>query len=374
MKKGFLTIAGAILMTFALVAGAWADGSTSGATTLADIKSMLGLSIYLQGGYTYNFVNPNSQENGLRVFDHQANNFTLDLAEVVFSKDAAVGGVGYRLKLSAGETAKFIHEAGLGNSDNPIDLTEAYIDYIAPIGNGLKFRLGKFVTFAGAEVIEARDNMNYSRGLLFNYAIPFTHTGLMVGYPFNKVISANIYVVNGWDNFDDEGSSKTLGLNLNIAPVDEVTLAVNFLNGREAGGANGQDTNRFLSDTIITVTPTKDLTLVVNTDYATQNAAAPDGSKAKWYGVAGYAQYAFSDLFSAALRAEYFKDPDGVRTGIAQTVKEVTLTPQFVLVKNLLLRPEYRHDWSNKDAFDSHSGTLDKKAQDTVALGVMYTW
>jgi hypothetical protein len=46
------------------------------------------------------------------------------------------------------------------------------------------------------------------------------------------------------------------------------------------------------------------------------------------------------------------------------------------------LRPEYRHDWSNKTSFDSASGAGfagptnpgTKKEQDTLAFGVMYTW
>ncbi len=379
MKKKVLGIALAALMTFVVAGGAWADDAANPAqkpagTTLDDIKNMLGLSIYLQGGYTYNFADPDSQENGLRVFDHKADSFTLDLAQIVFNKDATVGGVGYRLKLSAGETAKFIHAAGLGDTNDPFDLTEAYIDYIAPVGRGLKVRFGKFVTMHGAEVIEARDDMNYSRGLLFNYAIPFTHTGLMIGYPFSDKLSANFYVVNGWDNFNDEGSSKTLGLTVNYTPADQFSAAFNLMNGREVGGITGGDTNRFLSDTVITVKPLKNITFVVNTDYATQSGAAADGSAAKWYGVAGYVKYDFSGLFSTAVRAEYFNDADGFRTGIAQKAKEVTLTPEFRVAKNLIVRPEYRHDWSDRNAFDSHHGTFDKKSQDTLALGVMYTW
>jgi hypothetical protein len=378
MKKGFWGIVLMILMTLTISAGAWADDATPApkpaGTTLEDIKNMLGLSIYLQGGYTYNLANPDSQENGLRVFDHKANSFTLDLAQIVFNKDAAVGGVGYRLKLSAGETAKFIHSTGLGNPDDPFDLTEAYIDYVAPLGKGLKFQLGKFVTMHGAEVIEAKDNMNYSRGLLFNYAIPFTHTGLMIGYPFSDKVSANFYVVNGWDNFNDEGSSKTLCLSLNVAPVDQFSVLVNLMNGREKDLQTGIESNRFLSDTVITIKPTKALTFVVNPDYAIQSRSAPDGSDAKWYGVAGYVKYDFSDLFSATVRAEYFKDPDGARTLTPQTAKEVTLTPEFRVAKNLIVRPEFRHDWSDRNVFDSHHNTLDKKTQDTIALGVMYTW
>jgi hypothetical protein len=374
MKKVYLVIAMAILLTFTFAGGVRADDAKSSGTTIEDIKNMLGMSIYLQGGYTYNFANPDSQENGLRIFDHKANTFTLDLGEIVFSKDAPTGGIGYRLKLSAGETAKFIHAAGLGNTDDEFDLTEAYITYLAPIGRGLKFQFGKFVTMHGAEVIEARDNMNYSRGLLFNYAIPLTHTGLMVGYPFSDMVSANFYVVNGWDNFNDEGSSKTLGLTVGITPAGPFSATINLMNGREADLQTGVESNRFLSDTVITVKPVKNLTFVLNTDYAVQSNSAPDGSDAKWYGVAGYAKYDFSDFFSAAVRAEYFNDSDGARTGTAQKAKEITLTPEFRVAKNLVVRPEYRHDWSDRNAFDSHHGTFDKKSQDTLALGVMYTW
>jgi hypothetical protein len=55
-------------------------------------------------------------------------------------------------------------------------------------------------------------------------------------------------------------------------------------------------------------------------------------------------------------------------------LKEITLTPKFKVAKNLLLRPEYRHDWSDQKGFDSRKQTFNQKTQDTIALGVMYTW
>ena len=87
-----------------------------------------------------------------------------------------------------------------------------------------------------------------------------------------------------------------------------------------------------------------------------------------------YAKYDFTDFFSTSIRAEYFNDKDGVRTGIAQELKEITLTADFKVAKNLLVRPEYRHDWSDQNGFDSEHNTFDKKSQDTIALGMMYTW
>ena len=90
--------------------------------------------------------------------------------------------------------------------------------------------------------------------------------------------------------------------------------------------------------------------------------------------MAAYAKYDFTDWFSASIRGEYFNDKDGVRTGIPQKLKEITIIPEFKVAKNLLVRPEYRHDWSNRNGFDSKHASFNKKNQDTIAIGVMYSW
>jgi maltoporin len=139
--------------------------------------------------------------------------------------------------------------------------------------------------------------------------------------------------------------------------------------------ADSSSNNRFIFDWIGTLKAMKNLTFMANVDYAHEEKDPLNGARdSEWYGVAGYAKYDFTDFFSASIRAEYFNDKDGVRTGIAQELKEITLTAEFKLVKNLLVRPEYRHDWSTQNAFDSEHKTLDTKTQDTIAFGVMYTW
>ncbi len=58
------------------------------------------------------------------------------------------------------------------------------------------------------------------------------------------------------------------------------------------------------------------------------------------------------------------------RTGTSQKLTEVTVTPEIRLAGGLIVRPEYRHDSSDKQSFDN--GT--KKSQDTIALNAMYRW
>ncbi len=395
MKKKLLRLILSVLMMFTFLINAGAEEAKPEATPEAKteikaeakpalspediknvvngIKDTLGLSIYLQGGYTFNFRNPDSERNEQRIFDQKANSFLIDLAQIQFAKEAPVGGLGYKLKVSFGETAKFIHSAGLGDPNQVVDLTEAYVNYVAPLGSGIKLQFGKFVTYHGAEVIEARDGFNYSRSFLFNYAIPFTHTGLMTGYTFSKALSANIYVVNGWDVFNDNNKGKTFGTSFVVTPVEPFSMNFGFMYGPEQ--TDNSTHYRFLLDWVGTFKATKHLTFVVNTDFANEEKDPLSGGRnSRWYGIAGYAKYDFTDWFSTTIRAEYFDDSDGVRTGITQKLKEITITPEFRIVKNLLLRPEYRHDWSNKDGFDSTHTTFSKKSQDTIALGVMYTW
>jgi hypothetical protein len=342
-------------------------------TSLEDIKNLLGMSIYLQGGYNFNFESPDSGINRQRVFDQKANTFLLDLAELQFLKDAPEGGLGFKLKVSAGETAKYIHSAGLGNPDDSFDLTEAYVDYLAPLGSGLKLRFGKFVTYHSAEVIEAKDDFNYSRSFLFNYAVPFTHTGFMAQYAFSKEINASLYLVNGWDVTNDNNKGKSVGVSLGFTPTDPLSLTFNFMYGPEQ--PNNSSHNRFLFDWVGTFKATKQLTFMANIDYAREDSDPNNaGDNSEWYGVAVYAKYDFTEWFGASVRGEYFDDKNGVRTGIAQKLKEITLSPEFKVAKNLLVRPEYRHDWSDQNGFDSHETTFAKRSQDTIALGIMYTW
>jgi hypothetical protein len=357
-----------------------------------EVKKALGIGFYIQGGYTYNGNASNvnaaqNAENDLRVFDHKANSFTVDLAQLVIFRDTtAIDSSGYKIKLSSGETAKWIHARGLsgaplastgtstaqvGQGTDVVDITEAYVSYIAPVGKGLRFDFGKMVTYFGAEVIEAKDNPNYSRSLLFNFSIPFTHTGLKASYAVTDALSVSFHVVNGWDNADDNNAGKSLGLSIGYAPTDVLAGYFNFMTGPEQDNRSGN--TRTLVDLVATIKPAKKLSLILNYDDGKEENAVPSGA-ADWFGMAAIAKYDFSNTYSLSIRAEFFDDKDGARTGTAQTLTEVTVTPELRLANGLIVRPEYRHDSSNRESFDMKNGAFTKRSQDTLALGLMYTW
>ena len=120
---------------------------------------------------------------------------------------------GYHVALGFGQAMNTVNgsepAAGLGFDQY---LKEAYFSYLAPVGKGLQIDVGKFVTPHGAEVIETKDNWNYSRGLLFSYAIPYYHFGMRAKYSFNDKYSLTGYFVNGWNNVVDNNTGKTYGM------------------------------------------------------------------------------------------------------------------------------------------------------------------
>jgi hypothetical protein len=327
-------------------------------------------------GYINNLNQPQSQGIGLRYFDNRANTFSVDLAEVVLQKAVAkAGDAGFRIDVVAGTFAGLEQSAGLNLGDNA-DLQQALVSYIAPLGTGLRFDVGKFVTHMGYELIEGYDgyNDNYSRSLLFNYAIPLTHTGIKASYSPSSKVSLMAMIANGWDVAIDNNASKTFGAQLAIKPIDPVAFYVNYVGGPE--NADNNSSVRHVVDLIGTLTVNPMLSLGVNADFGTEGGTSvvTPGENATWNGVAGYAKISTTGPFSLGLRAETFKDNGGTRLGLGEArVNEFTITPAFKFGSNFVLRAEGRYDSSDVLPFENDKGVA-KKGQGTVGLNAIWVY
>ena len=327
-------------------------------------------------GYINNLNQPQDQLNGLRYFDHKANTFSADLAELVVQKAVGkVGDAGFRIDLTAGTFSGATQSAGLRIGDNA-DLQQAFVSYIAPLGSGLRIDAGKFVTHMGYELIEGYDgyNDNYSRSLLFNYAIPLTHTGIKASYSPSSKVSLMAMVVNGWDLALDNNASKSIGAQLMLKPADPVAFYVNYIGGPE--NADDNSSIRHVVDLIGTVTVNPMLSLGVNADFGTEGGTSTvtTGDDAKWSGFAGYAKISTSGPFSLGLRAETFKDEGGTRLLIGEArVNEFTITPTFKFGSNFVVRPEFRYDTSDSEPFLDDKGFA-KKNQATVGINALWVY
>jgi hypothetical protein len=336
---------------------------------------------FVSTSYSYNLNRPASGTNRYRAFDFDDNTFKLDVAELVLQRAVSkAGDVGFRIDATAGASiprvaaaSGLFRDPATGVAED-FDLQQAFVSWVAPVGRGLRLDVGKMVTTAGYEVVDGYDgfNDNATRSFLFAYAEPVTHTGIKAAYAFSDTVSANVMVVNGWDNVKDNNSSKTLGAGVTVSPSPKVSLTANYLHGPERTNDNADA--RGLLDLIAVLKPSDVVTIGFNLDRGTEEGLAEGGGTATWWGVAGYFRVGLTSSFATTLRAEYFDDADGVRTGTVQKLKELALTPELRLGGGLIARADLRIDVSDAPVFEDSDGASTKKEQPTILLNVAYVF
>lgn len=293
-----------------------------------------------------------------RVFDTRGDALVLHQAGVHLGYQPAEG-IGAVLDLVGGEDvrvfAPYPRNPGAGAG---VDAPQAYLRYAS---GPLTLIAGRFVTLAGNETIDPRTDATVSRSILYGFAIPFAHTGVRTNWSAGGHGSLSLGIVNGWDDLRDTNAAKTLEVGATWLVDPRFTLAVAGYFGRERVGGlidRGPEGARSLVDVIATWIATPSVTVVVNADLGRQANAREMGGAARWSGVAGTVQWAPSEHWHAALRAEAFSDPDGYRMGFVQAWHEVTLTGAWLPNPHLELRLEGRIDRSTQDAFVTTSAYL----------------
>jgi hypothetical protein len=389
-----------------------------------DLNTNLGVHIHglVDGTYEFNQNRPNTsggskggpnptapggRTNQLRVFDTEANGWNLTQFNLHIDKSAD-GGVGFVTDLNFGQVANVLRASTRESNINPaavsndvIDLTQAYLTYTAPLGTGVNFSLGRFVTLLGVEVIPVYNNFDFneSKDFIFGFGIPFTHTGLRANYAFNDKVGVTLGVNNGWDDITNNNDGQTVEgqLSLNSGSLmgenQSLAFALNGTYGPDQ--VNHGNSTRWIVDPILTwKTPVPGLQLIGEYIYAEEGGpvsvtpafsshgnsllnfpAGVGGTRTiphsvSWTAADGFIVYDFNDNLEFATRGEWFRDSDGARTGLRQTLGEVTETINYKIPKvtGLLARLEYRHDESSAKPF--FSNTLFAPTAANIAAGV----
>jgi hypothetical protein len=367
-----------------------AQGSAPAAATPAPAPTWsigpIDFSGTIDGYYSWNTEHPAAKTNELYNFNIPTNTFSLNMAKIALSHTA--DPVGFELDLMYGDTPTQI--SSVSGADNVFDrnVEQAYVSFKPMKAKGFEVDFGKFVTSSGAEVIESYSNWNYSRSLLFAWAIPYFHFGLRTSWPMGKHVTAGAQLVNGWNNDFSTNSRATIGANVMLT-YSKWSLMEDWYGGEDNEvsdlGCCSTRGWRHLFDTVLTLTPSSKFSMYLNYDYGQNRndgisysyflggdpTAFPNGSLSRWQGIAAALHYQATSKWSFTPRFEVFDDPNGFAmagadgtssfTGgavpIRQTVKEITLTGEYKILEGLLWRAEYRYDWSNEPFFERGGGS-----------------
>src|SRR5450759_2857539 len=324
------------------------------APSLSDVLTASGLT---ESGYVAASYYHSNGYNTDHQFDNKHDTFQLDQAALTVAYQPKEG-FGALVDVAAGEDMKILNAAE-GSNPNTFDIIQGFVQYAK---GSLTLIGGKFVTLAGAEVIAPTGNTNFSRSFLF-YAEPLTHTGIRVTYAVTDTFSVIAGVNNGWNYSSLQTyGSKTGEFGIAWTPNKAFSLTAQAYVGKDDSTSTfytvplsnqPYDAPKTLIDAVATYNATDALTFVLSYDWGQQKQHTAGYPTLAWNGAAFYTNYAFNDQWRLSLRVEYLDDKNGfvTSTGVAQTLKEGTLTLGYDPVKSFELRFEGRYDKSTQPSF-----------------------
>ena len=392
--------------------------------------------IYNLRNHGDNFNNRNANAKVNFIGENDDNTFTLENFAMFMDKEATdEHPVGWQMHTYWGEKAQGITFFGPGNDasasssdqtasgfNDRFAIATANITWNAPVfGKTVPITMGKMYTWIGYELVENIGNPNYTHGMVYNNAIPFTHMG--ASFDVSEFLPSDkwgltLYVVNGWDTYIDNNKGKSFGAYLTYAPNDDFFFSFATITGPETptkrgeealatrtsaagntgfGGTRSSD-NVFMYNIVMTYSLPQVDKLSLGFDWnhgrSEDHAGRSDdpnndstdfgaASSAHWWAAVCYAMYDYTDNQQGALRYEYFDDDDGAK-GFGISMWSATYTHNITVAENLLIRPEVRYNKYNVSDGQEEAGlglsglgvegTRTSDNETILALGVEYVF
>src|SRR6266403_1345626 len=301
------------------------DASKSDAAAPANWSDTLKFSGHSEAGITGNPDDPSNGINFGQLFTDRANrpllNQILLTAERPLDPKATGYDFGFKLQGMYGSDARFTHSFNLfdrvTNNRNQFDIVEANGLARLPLltEGGIDFKVGIFPSPMSAEVIDAAGNALYSHSYIFNFGVPFKHTGALATIHLTPMIDLYAGVDTGVDAWlgrkgdNNSAGAGQGGVGLNLMDGKLTVLALTHIGPENPRGIPGVRANgdlRYLNDITTTWKVSDALTLTTDLNYIRD-----DGLHAIGYGAAQYAVYNISDSLALVGRGEVWRDNNG---------------------------------------------------------------
>lgn len=388
-----------------------ADGPTSSAPAKKWSDSIK-LTGEVEVGYSHNTEHPSDGINFGHLFTDRNNRVLLNQALITVERpiDPASHNVdvGFKVQGMYGSDARYTHFLGefdhITRHRNQFDVVEAYAQVHLPVltTGGVDIKAGQFVTLEGAEVIPATGNFFYSHSYIFNFGIPFKHTGVLATIHANKVLDIYAGVTSGVNTTlgrgDNNGAASFHGgFGLTLLSGALTVAATTSIGPEIPRGTPGVRPNhdlRYLNDMTVIWKISPKLTSTTDLNYIRD-----DGFQASGGGVAQYFTYALNDQIAMGVRGEVWRDgkaffvaafpgntdfvnaergfPATVIGGGSTTYGALTLGLNFKPknpkgIGGILIRPEVRYDRSLNHTTPFAAGS--RNHQVTLAADVVLTF
>ncbi len=288
------------------------------------------LSAQFDAGFMANPLRPNDGLNFGQLFTDHANQASINqilltASKLLDPKDPDYQW-GFKVQFMYGSDARYTQFLGELNRVDPLqryqlDVVEANVQAHLPwlTEGGIDLKVGQYPTPLGYETIDPSTNPFYSHSYIFQFGLPFKHTGALTVTHVNSVLDVYGGIDTGTnttfgplgDNNDAIGGIG--GFALNLMEGNLTILALTHFGPEQATrllgpqGVNANGIWRLFSDVLVTYKATEKLTLVTEFNWVRDGFGAV-GKPANGFGAAQYVAYALTDTLTLNGRAEYWRD------------------------------------------------------------------
>ena len=277
--------------------------------------------------------NPSGPADGLNfghLFTDHANQFQLNQVLLTANKPLDPKNAdyqwGFKVQVMYGSDARYTQFLGelnrvVPNSRYQFDVVEANLLAHVPwlTEGGIDLKVGQYPTPLGYETIDPSTNPFYSHSYIFQFGLPFKHTGALAVTHVNDLLDVYAGVDTGTNTtFGPLGENNGAvggvgGFNLTFLGGNLTILALSHFGPDDATrvlsplGVNANGQWRTYNDVLVTWKASDALTLVTEANLV-HDSYGPAGQGASGFGLAQYASYTLTDTLTLNGRAEYWRD------------------------------------------------------------------
>jgi hypothetical protein len=326
---------------------------------------------------------------------------------------------GFKVQFMYGSDARYTQFLGELNRVIPdqryqFDVVEANVLAHLPwiTEGGVDLKVGQYPTPLGYETIDPSTNPFYSHSYIFQFGLPFKHTGALAVTHVNDTLD----IYSGFDTGtnttfgplgEDNGAEGGIGgFNLTYLDGKLTILALTHFGPEQATrvlspiGINANGQWRFFNDIVATWKATDVWTLVTELNWV-RDGFGTVGKPVNGFGGAEYLSYAWSDTIALNLRAEIWRDDNnffvasfpgnsdfvkfqqglstpfvhfapGSNTTYGALTLGVTWKPEVPApITGLLVRPEVRwdHAYTDNNPFNNNPPSNTKGTNNSFTFG-----
>ncbi|MDR2756144.1 MAG: porin [Planctomycetaceae bacterium] len=242
-----------------------------------------------------------------------------------------------------------------------LSLPQAFAELFIPVGNGVTVKAGHFYSGMGLESAMSPENFFYSHSYSFMYGSPTTLTGITATTKLSSRFSVLFGFSRGWNAFDKPNNNWSGLGGLEWKSFDKRTAFSFLIHSGEESFRNGDNRTHYALTWQHQLAPQLHYALEHSFGYEKNGAALHiDGTRgdARWYSLAQYLQWKWSERFSLGVRGEWFRDygQSRIQKDFVDSILfrldgkdyfQMTLGANWKPTRYITIRPEIRYDWSN---------------------------